>query len=558
MKERQEKNFAGEMMLLREIDMQQKVISNFLIHNQKLENNIESMLKSNSNKTKQDIKSALSRGEQHVPLSTKYKPLELQGKQKRQKNEFKPKYNSKILNQNFKTSNAATINIGRSFQKGKKSTRTIHKERKQGYTRHRKTIPLLTRKEAREGNILKNCNLPSEHNSVSPRCDTDSSGSDDTAKTSQLKKGERCEPNLKNILSEFNENKYAEKPNKANDGKETTSKLSNENGSSGSYSQTNAGQVETVDTGGCFNQELGRDMKGAVAPESSKSMTLTSNNSNTIAAKDELPSSANKLERNRKVEKEKETLLRELTHEYCDCFRSFVFCKWGRKDYLPALVISPYDVEPGELREFWMKTVQSAKHNNRPIPHFIYWYGVEWDERNDGAYSFIPKKNLLSLEIGIKKGLDKIPRVIQKKIDKRKALSNNETFHLKALEYFNKDRCLPPKDRILWMRQFGEKYSSDIDYDSVESYSANEDDKEIENNKNYKRRGRPAKSKTDCKHFGGSSLGNNANAKESDTNEDDEDKVNEKTMKRRRKKSKITEVDEYTEKYDLDSDDSNY
>lgn len=53
-------------------------------------------------------------------------------------------------------------------------------------------------------------------------------------------------------------------------------------------------------------------------------------------------------------EQEKKQLLKQIPKEVKAMFRSVGFCKWN-KSYLPVMILGPYDVAPGNLRDLWME-----------------------------------------------------------------------------------------------------------------------------------------------------------------------------------------------------------
>lgn len=69
--------------------------------------------------------------------------------------------------------------------------------------------------------------------------------------------------------------------------------------------------------------------------------------------------------------------------------------------------------------------------------NLVYWYGAYDDPAN--AYSFVVKKNLIPYAIGEKKGLNKVPNAVQKKLDAGKKLSGPDKMLVRGLEEMYED-----------------------------------------------------------------------------------------------------------------------
>lgn len=63
-------------------------------------------------------------------------------------------------------------------------------------------------------------------------------------------------------------------------------------------------------------------------------------------------------------ENEKKKILQSLPEDYTSWFKVVGFAKWKSK-YLPAMVVSPYDVAPGRVRDQWMAMYNKVRPRAR-------------------------------------------------------------------------------------------------------------------------------------------------------------------------------------------------
>jgi hypothetical protein len=90
------------------------------------------------------------------------------------------------------------------------------------------------------------------------------------------------------------------------------------------------------------------------------------------------------------------------------------------------------------------------------MTNLVYWYGASEDITN--AYSFLPTSKLISLENAKKKGIDQVPKAIQKKIDQGKKLSKGDSQLTKGLEEMHLDLKKAPEDRVGYLSPVLEDY----------------------------------------------------------------------------------------------------
>jgi len=164
------------------------------------------------------------------------------------------------------------------------------------------------------------------------------------------------------------------------------------------------------------------------------------------------------IEAKKRFESEKQQILEKIPEKIKKDFRKIGFTKWG-KQMLPVIELSPFDVEPGGVRDQWISMFENCLKTKRNPSRLIMWYGTIWENRSE-AYSFVAKTKITSIETGKAKGYDKLPKVLHKKMTDGKELTEKENFHIQGLDQMQKDLELPPEKRIEWMSRFSEDYDS--------------------------------------------------------------------------------------------------
>jgi len=170
----------------------------------------------------------------------------------------------------------------------------------------------------------------------------------------------------------------------------------------------------------------------------------------------------------KKFEQHRDDVLAHIPRHVKEGFREIGFLKFG-KTFFPVLQLSPFDVEPGKVRDLWMTMFEHCRMKKRPMTILIYWYGITWKNRSD-AFSFVPKNIVHSYEDGVSKGYNILPPKIQKKRQSGKILSSMEMWHLNGLAQLEEELKRPKEDRIKWMTQFSEEYE-----DLSGDYASDED-----------------------------------------------------------------------------------
>ena len=64
-----------------------------------------------------------------------------------------------------------------------------------------------------------------------------------------------------------------------------------------------------------------------------------------------------------KLEDEKRIILSQVPSDVTKCFRQIRFAK-RREAYVPVIELSPYDVEPGFIREQWMRMFKRVRNDD--------------------------------------------------------------------------------------------------------------------------------------------------------------------------------------------------
>merc|ERR1712232_564496 len=144
-------------------------------------------------------------------------------------------------------------------------------------------------------------------------------------------------------------------------------------------------------------------------------------------------------------ERKKKEVLKNIPLDVKNLFQEVGFAKW-QKNFLPVLVLSPYSVPPGAVREQWLKMYEKVKENYRldSMSLLVSWYGT-YD--SNSAYSLVPRKNFITYEDGCKLGYDTLPKKIQSKQDSGKKLSGSEEFISLGIAQIKKEFEKNPEDR---------------------------------------------------------------------------------------------------------------
>jgi len=149
--------------------------------------------------------------------------------------------------------------------------------------------------------------------------------------------------------------------------------------------------------------------------------------------------------RKNKFEKQRNEILSCVPVEVKARFGEIYFSTFG-KFLGPVLIMNPYKVEPGPLRDYWLSMFYNCQKSGREtqMTHLTYWYGQFDDLPN--AYSFQKTSQLLSYENGMKRTEKKLKN-IQHKHDEGKKLSSKDFNFMKGFEEMAADRTKDPTER---------------------------------------------------------------------------------------------------------------
>ena len=103
--------------------------------------------------------------------------------------------------------------------------------------------------------------------------------------------------------------------------------------------------------------------------------------------------------------------------------------------------------------------------------YLLYWYG----SAQDIAFTYSQKSNIISYEQGVKRGLNKPPPSIQKKIDANKKLTKSDTEHVESLKLAEAARQLPIEERRRPI-PFMEDYELLLTFDGKANLDDDDDD----------------------------------------------------------------------------------
>jgi len=172
--------------------------------------------------------------------------------------------------------------------------------------------------------------------------------------------------------------------------------------------------------------------------------------------------------------RERDETLSQVPKDVKDRFRGCGFATWGKVVY-PIIELGPYDVPPGDLRDQWFAMFENCQKSQRAMTRLIYWYGTENLEE---GYSFYQANKIMSYEKGSKKGSDKVPPGIQKKLDSNKKLTKTDKQIVKGLEQIVEDAQLEPSERVAWLPEWEEDWEDDDNFDDDLEEEDEEEDME--------------------------------------------------------------------------------
>ena len=70
-------------------------------------------------------------------------------------------------------------------------------------------------------------------------------------------------------------------------------------------------------------------------------------------------------ERKQQFEEDRDEILRNIPKDSRKQFKELGFGKWNR-DWLPVMILGPYDVAPGPVRDQWMSMAEKVRFDNIP------------------------------------------------------------------------------------------------------------------------------------------------------------------------------------------------
>lgn len=177
-----------------------------------------------------------------------------------------------------------------------------------------------------------------------------------------------------------------------------------------------------------------------------------------------------------KFEAERAGVLKDLPDSIKSMFGTIGFCKvdaiddsdddeetisnkkTAAEEYVPCLIVSPFDVPPRPVRDvYWFDLFSKGKRTKTldKMDYLIYHYGSE--DPTD-CYSFISQDQFKSHEDGVRDGDHVVPARIQSKIDAGQALSEEEEERVRGLKEMEEDLLKPPDERKRGDLDFKERH----------------------------------------------------------------------------------------------------
>jgi len=195
-------------------------------------------------------------------------------------------------------------------------------------------------------------------------------------------------------------------------------------------------------------------------------------------------------------ERNRKDILQQIPEKSKREFRTLGFAKWG-KDFLPVMVLGPYDVGPGGVRDQWMQMFENTIKSGRAMSKLVFWYGTPHDDLSN-SFSFVAGSKIVSLPSGQKQHLHELPAKTQKKLESGKKLTATESMHVNGLKEFVEDVGRKPADRSEWLFEFQEDYEeclSGVEDDTSDEEGDMEDERRFDEEDNSKRKVKVDKNK---------------------------------------------------------------
>jgi len=143
-------------------------------------------------------------------------------------------------------------------------------------------------------------------------------------------------------------------------------------------------------------------------------------------------------------EVEKRDFLMKIPPEMTNDFRSLGWVAQGRI-HLPVVILSPFDVTGGVKEEF-INILNEGMTADKPIKRLVLWYGTR-QKHSDRAFAFISSAQIIPYQEGLSRNLHIIPEKIQRKINKKSNLTQNEFLLFYGLKMMTKDARLSREER---------------------------------------------------------------------------------------------------------------
>ncbi|CAB9504631.1 expressed unknown protein [Seminavis robusta] len=148
----------------------------------------------------------------------------------------------------------------------------------------------------------------------------------------------------------------------------------------------------------------------------------------------------------REFEAEKTDVTSKIPEKNKRLFNQVGFAKWGKIN-LPAMILNPFSVPPGDIRDQWMKMFQNVVEKDRikKMGHLVWWVGPQTDGQS--SYSVVPSHGFISYEEATKKNMHELPSKIKRLLERGKDLNKQQQETMEALRILNELALVEPDDR---------------------------------------------------------------------------------------------------------------
>ena len=152
-----------------------------------------------------------------------------------------------------------------------------------------------------------------------------------------------------------------------------------------------------------------------------------------------------------RLAEERAAILQTLPDRFKAMSGTIGFCKFGKQQRVPALIVDPAEAPEGEVWDQWIKVYHRRleEHKLHCLPYIVYYYC------NDGNLCFgvVSLSSFIPYDVEAQKGdkgIAQLPLRFQRKVDQGKPLTFHDECMIEAYESMEEDLQKQPWERKQW------------------------------------------------------------------------------------------------------------